>query len=492
MNAGPVPPAEGTPAKRTGMKMFFIGSLVAQVCALLRYVILARILGPDQLGLAAILILTALFLDLLTEGGIATYLIQSVDGDNPRVQAMVQLVNAARCALMAAVLLLIAEPLAHFYERPELAAGVRWLCLSPLILGFLHYDVKRVQRAHNFGPEGWMMCASETLALAGSAVLAIVTHSFIAVAFGLAGRSLAMVIVSHLFAERPFRLGFVASSWGSLRAYSWPLMVDGLLVFIGQQGDRLLIGKRLGVEALGTYAALLLLIYYPTGLVNKVVQSVNLPNVVDGRGDQALLDRRVDVLAGQYLLLGLAMLLGFCATMPVVVPLLYGHRFSPTAYTVALVGMLQSVRFLRGWPTTFALAMSKSRQVLANNLLRLLAFPLAVAGQIGLGGLGGILIGFALGEIIAFVVATCLVNRTCGRAMAGDLLDIALFVAITALLSLAGYLLGQGDLTLPAMLWGAVLVLAAGIAWRKRAAIIEARPLIERLLRRGRRSGAAA
>ncbi|EGD59984.1 polysaccharide biosynthesis protein [Novosphingobium nitrogenifigens DSM 19370] len=474
------------------MKVFFIGSVVAQVCALVRYVVLARILGPEQLGLAAILILTSLFFDLLTEGGISIYLIQSEDGDDPRVQSMVQLVNLVRCAVMAGTLLLIAKPLAMFYDRPELAVGIRWLCLSPLILAFLHYDVKRFQRAHNFGPEGWMMIASESLALVGAAVIAILTHSYYAVAFGLAGRSLAMVGVSHFFAERPFRLGFVAASWKALRAYSWPLMIDGLLLFIGQQGDRLLIGKRLGVEALGYYAALLLLIYYPTGLITRLVQSVNLPQVVDARRDESLLNQRVDVLGGHFLLLGLAMLLGFCATMPVMVPLLYGHRFAVAAYTVALVGVLQTARFLRGWPTTFALGMGRSRQVMANNLLRLLAFPLAIGGQVVIGGLPGILIGFVIGEVLAFVTATYLVDRTSDRAALADMIDIGLFTVAGLALCTAGYRLGQGEWTIPLGLWAVALAATAGVAYRRRTAVAQAGPLLQRIFRGRARSRAQA
>ena len=41
-----------------GARGYFAASAIAQVCALLRYVLLARLLGPEQLGLAAALILT--------------------------------------------------------------------------------------------------------------------------------------------------------------------------------------------------------------------------------------------------------------------------------------------------------------------------------------------------------------------------------------------------------------------------------------------------
>lgn len=471
---------------RRGMRAFLAGTMIAQAAALLRFVILARLLGPEQLGLAAIVILTATFLDLLTEGGMATYLIQSKDGDDPRSQHMVQFANIIRCAGMAIALLLIAEPLARFYDRPELAGGIRMLCFSPMILAFLHYDVKRVQRSHNFGPEGWMMGSSELLSLCASAIIAFLTHSFEAVALGLAGRSLAMVVASHLFAERPYRLGFSADTWKALRTYSWPLVIDGVLYFIGQQGDRLLIGKRLGVEALGYYAALLLLIYYPAAIVNRIIQSINLPLIVEVRDEPERFRERVDVLGGQYLLVGLAMLIGFCATMPVVVPLLYGQRFAVTAYAVALVGLLQSARFLRGWPTTLALSVGRSKQIMINNMLRMLAFPLALAGQALIGGLPGILIGFGAGEVLAFLVSIYLADRSCQRSPTVDLLDTAPFLICGAALCIAGAFAAEHEVLAAGLGWAIGLAAAGYLLWRRGRALDEVMRYGLRFLRRGR------
>jgi len=44
---------------RQGTAIFLASSFVAQACALIRYVVLARLLGPEQLGWSATLILTA-------------------------------------------------------------------------------------------------------------------------------------------------------------------------------------------------------------------------------------------------------------------------------------------------------------------------------------------------------------------------------------------------------------------------------------------------
>ncbi|MFC3441163.1 oligosaccharide flippase family protein [Sphingobium rhizovicinum] len=466
------------------MKIFFAGTMTAQLCALLRYVVLARILGPDQLGLAAILILTSQFLDLLTEGGITYYLIQSRDGDDPRVQAMVQLVNILRCAFMSVALLLIAQPVADFYGREELISGIRLLAVAPLILGFMHYDYRRLQRVNRFAPEGWVLMCSEALSLAGSAIAAFLFRDASAVAYGLAARSLVIVIVSHIVAERRYAVGFVRESWVALGRFSWPLVLNGLLLFVCMQGDRLFIGKLLGATALGHYAAILLLIYYPTGILTRLINSLHMPDIAKERDHPAERDSRVDMLAGNYLLLGIAMMLGFAALMPFVVPLLYGAAFAQSAYIIAMVGFLQVARFLRGWPTAFALATGRSDQVLVNNVIRLIAFPAAFAGQHLLTGLDGILIGFTVGEILAFAMATFMVDRSSGRRTRGDMMQIFAFILCGAAVTLGG-LAFDGRAYGEAALLALVALAATGwIAIRQRETVNQAVSMATKMLQR--------
>ena len=470
--------------RRSGMKIFFAGTMTAQLCALLRYVVLARILGPDQLGLAAILILTSQFLDLLTEGGITYYLIQSRDGDHPRVQAMVQLVNILRCTFMSIALLLIAQPVADFYERDELVDGIRLLAIAPLILGFMHYDYRRLQRVNRFAPEGWVLMSSEALSLVGSAIAAFLLRDASAVAYGLAARSLVVVIMSHLVAERRYAVGFFREASLELGKFSWPLVLNGVLLFVCMQGDRLFIGKALGAQALGHYAATLLLIYYPAGILTRLLNGMHMPDIAKERDDPALRDKRIDLLAGHYLLLGIAMMLGFALLMPFAVPILYGAAFAQSAYVIAMVGFLQVARFLRGWPTAFALATGRSPQVLANNIIRLIAFPAAFVGQHLLGGLDGILIGFTAGEILAFAMATIMVNRSSGRGMRGDMLQILAFVLCGTTTTFAAMAYDRGAYGESALLAIITLAIALWIAFRQGETLRQAVAMSKNMMRR--------
>ena len=86
------------PPERRGARGYFAASAISQVCALLRYVLLARLLGPEQLGFAAALMLTGSFFDLISDTGGDRFLIQDKDGDQASAQSLVQHVLVVRGA----------------------------------------------------------------------------------------------------------------------------------------------------------------------------------------------------------------------------------------------------------------------------------------------------------------------------------------------------------------------------------------------------------
>src|SRR5690242_2104402 len=69
--------------KRRGANVYLAGAVIGQACALLRYTLLARLLGPRQLGLVATLILVSNFFELVSDTGSDRFLVQDPDGDEP-------------------------------------------------------------------------------------------------------------------------------------------------------------------------------------------------------------------------------------------------------------------------------------------------------------------------------------------------------------------------------------------------------------------------
>lgn len=427
-----MPDAAKQPVVRRGTRLLFAGTLTSQASALARYVILARLLGPEQLGLAATLILVSQFFEMVTDGGMDRFLIQDRDGDAPAAQRLVQMLAIGRGAGVLALLALLAHPLAAFFGAPALVTPLMILGAAPFLLGFLHYDFRRLQRHHDFTIEGRVAILSELAGLVTTVTSAWLLRDFTCVLYGLIAKSAIMVLASHLMAQRRYAIGPSSDHFAALAAFGVPLMLNGLALFLSGQGDRLLIGNQLGVRELGLYSAITLLIYSPSQFAARFMQTTNLPTIAAARDQPPLLSQRIDRMVGQTLLLATAMILGFALCGPVAIPLLFGKAFAADPLVVAIVGALQVVRFVRLWPTTLALAAGRSRLVLVSNLLRIGALPLVFATMDLVGGLRGVCMLFLAAEIAALVYAVWRANHILGRPQSRDLSRLVLFCGIIA------------------------------------------------------------
>jgi O-antigen/teichoic acid export membrane protein len=188
-------------------------------------------------------------------------------------------------------------------------------------------------------------------------------------------------------------------------------------------------------------------------------------------------ERRLEVierLGGQTLLLALGMCVGFALVAPRAVPLLYGHRYAQGALLVGLIGMLQSTRFLINWPTTVNLSLGRSRAVLASNVARFLAYPGAFVGVRLLGGLRGMVAGFAAGEMMSIVIAVMLMNRSADRPWFAGFDRLATFVLACGAVVLWNLALARGSLIMEAALLLGSLALLAWVGRREADVLTQA------------------
>ena len=430
---GDEPPAAGA-EKRKGGALLFVASLLSQASALARYVVLARLLGPEQLGIAATLLITATFFDMIGDTGSDRFLVQDRHGDTRELQELVQLVYVARGLVIGAVLVVFAHPIAAFYKTPRLAEAFALLALSPLIQGFLHLDVRRAQRDHDFRPQAIAMIAAELASLIATIIAAWFSRDYTAVLWGLVARALVSVVASHLLAKRPYRLAWRPEHARRLGGFAMPLMLNGLLLFVASQGDRAVISNDMGPTALGYYSVVAQLIFYPCAILSNYIHAIYIPMVAAQRDAPGERDRVSGLLGGQTLVLAVAMAAGFALVAPPAVPILFGAKFAQPAILIALIGILQVTRFLMTWPTTVALAMGRSATVATSNLAHTIALAVGVAGLALRGDLAGFVGGMIIGEFAATAVALALLARDMDRSAWRGQDRLAAFMAWTALI----------------------------------------------------------
>lgn len=403
---------------RRGGRGFALGaSFASQALGLARNVVIARILGPEEFGLAAVIILTLSFLDSFSNASPHNLLLQAKDDEARPLMAAAHAVTISRgvttSLLLWAAMGLVGE-LLDLQLSPYAVAAV---VLASIASGFTHHGVRLVQRDGDFRLGSIVQVAGDVAALVIGAVAAWLTHSHVAVAVGLVGRNVMTTVLSLWMSPQAYEVSWAQSLLKRFWHFGWPLLVNGPLLFFSAQADRIFITKELGTASFGIYTAVLLLVMSPSSAIMKWLGTTNIAALAKQFRDEGDLRVKGQVLQYTILMLVLAylMLAGFVLLGPEIVRMVYGQKFHLPAFSIGLIGGLQIIRFLRSWPSTLSLSIGANTGILLSTIVRLLALPVGYAGYVILGGLDGLLTGLVIGEVLALLVSLVVVNRNANR-----------------------------------------------------------------------------
>ncbi len=374
------------------------GHAVGQGLSLVRNIIVARLIRPEDFGVAATFAITLSLLEVISDLGADKLIIQAKDGDEPALEGTAQLWLFVRGLFTAVLVLLFAWPASTLFKVPQAHSAFCWLALVPLLRGLVHLDMKRLQRIMRFGPQVISEIGAQAVAAAAAWPLARLLGDYTAMLWLVILQSATLALLSHMLAERYYRWARSREHMARLLSFGWPLLVNGLLMFGIFQGDRLVIGTAYSMHELGIYSVAAGLAFAVSRLVGSMVGSLLLPVFSEVQEVRSSLQQRY-TMAVQCLAL-IAGLIGVLLIVPAerLLALVYGSSYLPAARVLCWLAAAESIRLVRVAPTAAALARSDSRNCMYANLWRVLAIPVAVTGV-------------ALGCNIEFVAACSLVGE---------------------------------------------------------------------------------
>ncbi len=231
-----------------------LAEIVVRLSRLVTTVLLARVLLPDQFGIAAIALTAYELIRVLTSTGVGQMIIRAsveqLAETCAAAQRVIRLVTAALILLHLAV----GVGLAHWFQRPELFGMVAALGLAYLVMPFGDVRYFLILRDNRLKAIAGITAAqviadnalTATLALAGFGAWAVVLPKLLTAPIWLIG-------VLRAQASVPTTAGQPALALSNVLAFSGPLLASEILAALRGQADKLLVGAFLGVEALGIY-----------------------------------------------------------------------------------------------------------------------------------------------------------------------------------------------------------------------------------------------
>lgn len=307
--------------------------------------LIARMIGPTEFGIAAQAIVYVNMVGMFIDQGFSTALIQRQQLE-PQLPGAVASAGLGIGVLLAGLTIAIAPLWASFMQTPELNSVVAVLATSFVIQSIAL--VPRAMLLRNFGFRQIAIADTTavvsggvlgfSVALSGGGYWAVVTQTLVTAAIG----TLSLLALGKFYGPN--------LQWWCLRrifAYSWRAFVANLLVnALTRNLDNLLIGRYQGPTALAYYALAYRTLLIPVQLAGTAVSSVLFPAFTRIAHDLPALAAELARATRTQATLWIPMMTLGSAAAPQVVLILFGSEWAqaiPIVQVLALAGSLQAV-----------------------------------------------------------------------------------------------------------------------------------------------------
>ena len=282
-----------------------VASLALRTGAL---VVLARLLGPKDFGLVGMVTAFTGVLTWFRDFGLSAAAVQRSDITTDQHSTLFW-INVLLGALLALVTLAAAPAIAAFYHEPRLVwvAAVLGTAFLFNAVGIQHSAL--LQRQMRF------------TAMAVISVASLMVGTAIAIGGAAIGYGYWALVASSVTTPLVASIGFwLATGWvpgmprrragiRSMMHFGGTLTLNGIIAYIGFNADKVMIGRFLGVDAIGIYGRGFQLVSIPTDNLNSAVGEVAFSALSRLQNDPARLR--------SYFLKGFSFVLGL--TLPITI-----------------------------------------------------------------------------------------------------------------------------------------------------------------------------
>jgi O-antigen/teichoic acid export membrane protein len=447
---------------RAGVGWSAMSSMVGQVIGLIRTVVIARLLVPDDFGLLGMALTVIAGLAALTTIGLDHSIVSNKFADHGELKSHMDTVWSAELVRSLVVTLLViacAYPLASFYGQPRLRVIIPVLSLSVLIQGFRNIGLVALRKEIGFARIFWYELASHMSGIVVTIGLVLVLRNVWGLVLGLVAGTAFNVLLSYVFHSYRPRLSFDTIAFQRALNFGKFALVMAVASYITTMADNVMVGRLLGAKALGNYALAYNVASVPIGVLVYALGQVLFPAYAE------IAANRPDDLERAFTkVFTVSSLILITITVPIflltdeIVQLLFGPTWATSGSVLKVLSLIIPLRGLTLIVSTVFFGLNRPKQVAVGKILEAsiflaLLYPLIVA--IGLTGA-------AWAGIIAYAFACVNRVRALREIIPGipsKLLKISLWsvAAAVAALLIANVALTFLDSALPRVIVGGLL-----------------------------------
>jgi len=421
------------------------GWVVMQVLRFGSNLILTHLLFPEAFGLMSLVTVFIVGLHMFSDVGIGPALVQSERGDDPDFYNTAWTVQILRGLGLWLISVGIAWPVALFYDEPGLPSLI-WLLpavgLATAISAFDSTALYTLDRRLAQGRRVALQIGNSLVTMAATIGLAWVYPSVWALVVGNLVSALTNMAWSHVLVpgvrNRP-RWDRTALA-GLLHFGKW-VFFGTAFTFLGNQGDRLVIGK-LSLILLGVYHMGAMLATIPTTLLSTLAGQLVFPLysrlLKKGRPAPEAFARVHPACAG----FAAFLVTGLIASGPTFIRGAYDARYIGAGWIVQILAVGAWCQMLEILIDALLWGLGKANVSAFSNLAKVVALPVLAPLGYWLNGIEGMIVGFAATDLVRYGVSVWYAQRYERAPILRYDLCLCLFiVAVSAAALTAGELL---------------------------------------------------
>lgn len=343
---GPSPPQpHGTLNTRIARgAAWMVGLHFADRCiGFISTIVLARLLVPADFGLVALAMAMMAAVAIFGEFGLELALIQNQKAE-PRHYDTAWTLGLLRGLLASLLIILLAVPLARFFEEMRLEQVVMVLAIAPLLESLNNIGTVAFRKELTLRKEFVFRIVPRIAGVIITITLALMWQNYWALVVGtLCGKAWRVALSYVMHSYRP-RLSLVA--WREIMHFSKWILVTGIASFANRKVGTFFIAKFLDAASVGIYSIASQISSLAAAELIAPIKQVLFPGYAQIAHDRSALRRAFIDAYSILVLVALPTAIGIGLTAEYYVPLLLGRRWAdavPVIEILVISGGLQSL-----------------------------------------------------------------------------------------------------------------------------------------------------
>ncbi len=255
-----------------------VGYGFSQFIRLLSNIVLTRLLVPEYFGIMALSQLAFQGLFLFSDIGISQSLIRSPKSTDENFVNTAWTLQVIRGLVLFVIMILIAYPMAKFYNEDMLIYVIPVLGINSILMGFQSTSLVILNKELKLGKLTYMDLMIQCLNTALIIILAYIYKNVWALVIGGLISSLIKTIWSHLLKSQiKNKFQLEKGSIKELLSFGKWILLSTAMMFLATQSDRLIFGKLFTISFFGVYNIAIIFAELPKQVISKISGSVLYP-----------------------------------------------------------------------------------------------------------------------------------------------------------------------------------------------------------------------